>query len=192
MPSAWITLEDQVTACTQVRVHPAGGIELRTLAVADYAGYHVTLTVDQTERLREALIDSGIPPRVEALTLPIIRMWCEVNGYGLVRSNGPNGDEHATEAPIAFPSHGMQKVAPIALGVLPPSPQATILDAAIAYWEDRQHKSILTDTQSLRDIQKTLLLAEYPERLHYWAHADALHHALPELFPGPVPPMPTE
>lgn len=178
------------------------------------------------------------PSATPALSAKVVELWCQANGYGLVRSNGPepatprpaaerftNGatqagrgdgplaDEETTnllEASRRKNAAFMQRQQAIrayanALGepldsvemgaihdepstaaapaFLPPSQGASILQAAIAYWEDARQRSILTDAMALDHIKSELAAKGWPAHLHYHSHAAKLHEELPALFP---------
>ena len=68
-----------------------------------------------------------------------------------------------------------------------PSRDATILQAAISFWEDAHQRSILTDAKALEGIRHTLSASMWAPHIHYWSHAKKLHEELPVLFPVLLP-----
>ena len=67
---SWQTLSDTTRALTQVRLYPAGGLELRRLAIDRTEGYCLALTIDEVNVLRQLLTDpegdQDAPPPLSA------------------------------------------------------------------------------------------------------------------------------
>lgn len=136
---------------------------------------------------------------VEGLTEHQVKQWALQHGYGLalVQQSAP---EKPLPEPVPPPLPGggidgkLQDLIDYTMSPLPttyatPSRAATILEAAIAYWEDAHQQSIMTDAKALARIKADLAAASFPPHLHYHSHKQKLHEELPALFPV-VPELP--
>lgn len=173
------------------------------------AGKKHALSVDAEKailvlsRLQELFPDEG-PTTGDSQALPekVVQMWCEINGYELVRKHSmpqrvgdysfPTEDiqtpiniaaEIRASKKAAIAAYEHNGMMPSHAPMLPPSRGASILDAAISYWEDREQKSIMTDAKALEHIKTELAKHSFPSHLHYYSHAVKLHDLMPELFP---------
>lgn len=153
------------------------------------------------------------PESVECLPEKLVRLWCEANGYGLVPPNKAPSTPAAPGTPIresfldeaAFApaeDHTLEEMTEEAKAIVrehvmqpstgsaapvrdyaPPSRDASVLQAAISFWEDAHQRSIMTDAKALEGIRHTLSASMWAPHIHYWSHAKKLHEELPALFP---------